>query len=146
MSANARALRGWDLALAAMLAAVLAYGFFVVPGFWSTSNASLAIQTAMPVALIALALALVLLIAQIDISVASMLGLASALLGELVLSGTPLAAAIPVVIACGLLAGALNGALVAYAALPSLVVTLGTLALFRGACYILLGEDRKSVV
>ena len=47
--------------------------------------------------------------------------------------------AIPIVLAVGALGGLLNGLLVARGGLPSLVVTLGTLALFRGLALIVLG-------
>ena len=43
-------------------------------------------------------------------------------------------------IAIGALLGAFNGTMVAFLGLPSLVVTLGTMAMYRGIGYILLGS------
>jgi rhamnose transport system permease protein len=82
---------------------------------------------------------LVVVAAEIDLSVESMAGLASSLLGFLWAAGVPLGVAIPIVLLVGALGGLLNGLLVARGRLPSLVVTLGTLALFRGLALIVLG-------
>jgi rhamnose transport system permease protein len=60
-------------------------------------------------------------------------------LGFLWAAGTPLEVAIPAVLLLGAAGGLLNGLLVTWAALPSLVVTLGTLALFRGLALVVLG-------
>jgi rhamnose transport system permease protein len=68
-----------------------------------------------------------------------MAGLASALLGFMWAAGWPMEVAIPVVLVVGIVGGLLNGFLVARGRLPSLVVTLGTLALFRGLALIILG-------
>ena len=57
--------------------------------------------------------------------------------GLLTRAEVPLAVSIPLVLASGALAGGFNGALVTRLGLPSLVVTLGTMALFRGIGYIL---------
>ena len=54
-------------------------------------------------------------------------------------AGVPLEIAIPIVLLIGAAGGLLNGVLVARGGLPSLVVTLGTLALFRGMALIVLG-------
>ncbi|MDO8208776.1 ABC transporter permease [Conexibacter sp. CPCC 206217] len=144
MSARLARLARWETALAACLAAVLLYGFFAVPGFWSSSNMSLALQASMPTAIVCLGLALVLMTGQIDISVASVLALSSTLLGKLYGSGAPLWLAIAAALAAGVAAGSLNGLLIARFGLPSLVVTLGTLALFRGICFIVLGDQQVS--
>jgi rhamnose transport system permease protein len=91
------------------------------------------------VAIMALPMALVIIAAEIDLSVESMVGLASSLLGFLWAEGVPLQVAIPSVLAVGALGGLLNGVLVSRFGLPSLVVTIGTLALFRGLALVILG-------
>jgi rhamnose transport system permease protein len=68
-----------------------------------------------------------------------MLALSSVVFGVLVQAGAPLAVAIPLTLLAGALTGSLNGSLVTVFGLPSLVVTLGTLAMFRGVGYIILG-------
>ncbi len=87
-----------------------------------------------------LAMMLIIIVGEIDLSVASVLGLSSAILGFLFAAGWPLWLAMFVALVSGGLAGLVNGLLVTRVALPSLVVTLGTLALFRGAAYIVLGD------
>ena len=108
--------------------------FFLTPGNFSNLIAAL-----MEVAIMALAMTLIIVAAEIDLSVESMAGLASAILGFLWAAGVPLSIGIPVVLLVGALGGLLNGVLVARVGLPSLVVTLGTLALFRGLALIVLG-------
>ena len=87
----------------------------------------------------ALPMTLIIIAGEIDLSVESMAGLSSALLGFLWAAGVPIEIAIVVVLVVGVLGGLLNGFLVARGGLPSLVVTLGTLALFRGLALIILG-------
>ena len=101
-------------------------------GWLLRSSAPACTITALPMTLIVIA-------GEIDLSVESSAGLASALLGFLWMSHVPLPIAIPIVLTVGALGGLLNGLLVARAGLPSLVVTLGTLALFRGLALIVLG-------
>ena len=108
--------------------------FFLTPGNFSNLIAAL-----MEVAIMALPMTLIIIAGEIDLSVESMAGLASAILGFLWAAGVPLEIGIPVVLVVGALGGLLNGLLVARGGLPSLVVTLGTLALFRGLALIVLG-------
>ena len=125
--------------LAALLALVLWLGATLSPYFLTPGNLSELTDDLMEKAIMALPLALVVIAGEIDLSVESMLGLSSALLGLTFGLGLPLWAGIPLVLAVGALGGLLNGALVTRAGLPSLVVTLGTLALYRGLAYVVLG-------
>jgi len=130
----------WDSFLGVMVVAVFAYSAYFVPGFLSSFNISQAVAGVSEKALIVLPMVLLIIAREIDLSVASMLALTSVIFGVLIQAGMPLSAAIAVVLACGAALGALNGILVALVGLPSLVVTLGTLAMFRGAGYIILGS------
>ena len=138
MSRLARLLN-WDLFLAVLALATLAYAAAFVPGFATAFNVSQAIAGMSEKALIVLPMVLLIIAREIDLSVASILALSSVVLGILIEAGVPLPAAILVVLAAGAAAGAFNGALVTALRLPSLVVTLGTLAMFRGIGYIILG-------
>ena len=89
----------------------------------------------------ALALTLVIVAAEIDLSVASVLALSSALMAELWNSGMPLELIMPICLAAGALCGAFNGLLVTRLGLPSLAVTIGTLALFRGLAFVVIGDE-----
>jgi rhamnose transport system permease protein len=68
------------------------------------------------------------------------LGLSSAVMGQLWLSGVPLPLILPIVLVLGAVLGAVNGLFVAGFGLPSLAVTIGTLALYRGLAYVVLGD------
>ncbi|MBP2477529.1 rhamnose transport system permease protein [Crossiella equi] len=92
------------------------------------------------IALIALPLTIVVVAGEIDLSVASVLGLGSALMGVLWQANWPLETILPVVVLAGALCGAVNGLLVTGLGLPSLAVTIGTLALYRGLALVLLGD------
>jgi rhamnose transport system permease protein len=132
-------LLNWDLFLALLALATLAYAAALVPGFATAFNISQAIAGMSEKALIVLPMVLLIIAREIDLSVASILALASVVFGVSVAAGAPLAVAVLAGLALGAAAGAFNGALVTGLRLPSLVVTLGTLAMFRGIGYIILG-------
>ncbi|MEV8252434.1 ABC transporter permease [Rhodoglobus sp. NPDC076762] len=92
-----------------------------------------------PILLIALPMTLVIITGEIDLSVASIVGLSSVTVGVLHQNGMPIPAAALVALLVGLIAGAINGALITMVGLPSLAVTIGTLALYRGLAVGLLG-------
>jgi rhamnose transport system permease protein len=89
----------------------------------------------------ALAMTPIIITGEIDLSVESMVGLSGCVLGWLWASGVPLEIAIPLVLIVGALGGLLNGLIVARWGLPSLVVTLATLALYRGLAHVVLGSN-----
>jgi rhamnose transport system permease protein len=134
-----RRMAGWSGFLAAIFASVLFYATVAVPHFATAFNLSQAAAGFSEKAILLLPMALLIIAREIDLSVASILALASVILGILIRANVPLPAAILVVLLAGGMAGALNGLLVTRFNLPSLVVTLGTMALFRGIGYILLG-------
>ena len=89
----------------------------------------------------ALPLTLVIVAAEIDLSVASVLALSSALMAYLWNHGQPIELIIPICLVAGALCGAFNGLLVTRLGLPSLAVTIGTLALFRGLAFVVIGDE-----
>jgi rhamnose transport system permease protein len=129
----------WETLLVIAIAGLIVLGTFLSPFFLTPGNFSNLIAALMEVAIMALPMTLIIVAGEIDLSVESMAGLASALTGFLWAAGVPLVVAIPIVLLVGALGGLLNGLLVARGGLPSLVVTLGTLALFRGLALIVLG-------
>ncbi|MEA2631298.1 MAG: rhamnose transport system permease protein [Chloroflexota bacterium] len=129
----------WETLLVVALIGLIVLGNALSPFFLTVGNFSNLIAALMEVAIMALPMTLIVVAGEIDLSVESMAGLACALLGFLYAAGVPLGLAIPVVLMVGALGGLLNGLLVARGGLPSLVVTLGTLALFRGLALIVLG-------
>ncbi len=133
-------LASWDFFLGVTAVVVFACCADLVPGFLTEFNISQSIASVSEKALIVLPMVFLIIAREIDLSVASTLALTSVIFGVLIQAGMPLAAAIAVVLACGAALGALNGILVALIGLPSLVVTLATLAMFRGVGYIILGS------
>jgi rhamnose transport system permease protein len=136
---RSRLLRWETLTVLLLIIAVL-YGTVTSPDFLTGSNFNSLTSDVVEIAIIALPLTFVIIAAEIDLSVASVLGLASALLGGLWDAGWAMELIIPVVLIAGALAGAVNGWLVTRLGLPSLAVTIGTLALYRGLAYVILGD------
>lgn len=134
-----RYLRSWEALLAVILLLVIAVGAWASPFLLTPGNFSNLSVAVIEVAIMALPMALVIITGEIDLSVESVVGMSSAVLGFLYAAGVPLVVAIPTVLVIGAAAGLLNGLLVTKAGLPSLVVTLGTLALYRGVALVVLG-------
>jgi rhamnose transport system permease protein len=139
MTTFGRLVGRWETLLVVALLGLIVLGSRLSPFFLTPGNFSNLIAALMEVAIMALAMTLIIVAGEIDLSVESMAGLASAILGFLWAAGVPLTIGIPVVLLVGALGGLLNGLFVARVGLPSLVVTLGTLALFRGLALIVLG-------
>ena len=95
-------------------------------------------------AMIAFAMALVIISGEIDLSVASIMALVSTCMGFAVQLGFDTPALVLIALLVGAACGAFNGFLVAGLGLPSIVVTIGTLSLFRGIAYIILGDKAYS--
>jgi rhamnose transport system permease protein len=110
-----------------------------VPNFSGPLTFPFLILDAAPILLIALPMTLVIVTGEIDLSVASVVGLSSVLVGTLHQHGMSIPLAGLLALVAGVLCGLLNGFLVAYVGLPSLAVTIGTLALYRGVAVGLLG-------
>jgi rhamnose transport system permease protein len=139
-----RGLFRWEVLLVVALGGLIVLGNALSPFFLTAGNFANLLSALMEVAIMALPMTLVIIAGEIDLSVESMAGLASSLLGFLWAAGIPLWIGIPLVLMVGALGGLLNGLLIARGGLPSLVVTLGTLALFRGMALIILGPDGVS--
>jgi rhamnose transport system permease protein len=135
----------WEALLVLLLLIGVVIGSFLSPYFLSSFNLEYALPSnIMEIAIMALPMTLIIIAGEIDLSVASLLGLTSVVLGLLWQSGHPMWLAIGVALLVGLVAGSLNGLLVTKLALPSLVVTIGTLALYRGLAYVVLGDQAVS--
>jgi rhamnose transport system permease protein len=128
-----------ETAVIGLLVAVVLYSMANVPAFDGPLTLTYLLLDTTPILLIALPMTLVIITGEIDLSVASVVGLSSVLLGVLHEAGFSMPVAGLVALVAGVACGALNGFLVAYVGLPSLAVTIGTLALFRGLAVGLLG-------
>ena len=128
-----------EMAIIALTAALVAYAWLGVENFAGPLTVKYLLQDVAPILLIALPMTLVIVTGEIDLSVASVMGLSSVVVGFLFSHGVGMGVAVLAALVVGVLCGALNGFLVAYLQLPSLAVTIGTLALFRGIAVGLLG-------
>ena len=121
--------RELSLVLATLaLSAVLA---LIAPGFFSSGNLRDLLMANMPVLIVALGMTLVILTGQIDISVGSQFAICSVAAGVFAKLGLPTPAAGAAACLVGALMGSLNGALVAWARIPSIVVTLAVMVALR---------------
>ena len=84
---------------------------------------------------------LIIITGEIDLSVASIAGLTSALMGVLWAGGMDIWLVLAISLLAGIAAGMFNGFLIAVLGLPSLAVTIGTLALFRGLALVIIGDN-----
>jgi rhamnose transport system permease protein len=133
-----RGLQRWETALLVLLVGTIIFGAVSSPHFLTTTDLFFIGLNVGEIAIMALPLTLIIITGEIDLSVASMLGLSSSLLGLLFEHGWGIWPAMLAVLVVGALGGALNGVLVTRLGLPSIAVTIGTLTLFRGLAEILL--------
>ncbi|WP_116142069.1 ABC transporter permease [Trinickia diaoshuihuensis] len=131
----------WEVLLTVILAGSLALGRLLSSVFLQTDNLGNILLDVTEISLMALPMTFIIVTGEIDLSVASVLGASSALMGVLWHMGLPMPLVMALVVTGGAAAGALNGWLVVGLELPSLAVTIGTLALFRGLAYVLLGDQ-----
>ena len=137
-----RALLGrWEALLIGLILVTFVVGQSLSSEFLTADSFTTGSLDLSEVALMALALTLVIVAAEIDLSVASVLALSSALMADLWNQGLPLELIMPICIVAGALCGAFNGVLVTRLGLPSLAVTIGTLALFRGLAFVVIGDE-----
>jgi rhamnose transport system permease protein len=136
-----RALLRHETVILLLLIVVWMYASATVANFSKPITVTFLLLDVAPVLLMVLPMTLVIISGEIDLSVASIFGLSSVVLGVLVRSGTPIAMAVIAAVLVGVFAGLINGVLVTSVGLPSLAVTIGTLALFRGLAVGLLGTD-----
>ena len=140
----AQHLMRWETGLAIVVLAIGVLGVSTSSQFLTGTNIfNLGLQSG-EIAIMALPMALIIISGEIDLSVASILGMSSALLGYLFAKGWPMPAIFVVVLLVGAVAGAINGLLITRVGLPSLAVTIGTLGLYRGVANIILGPNTIS--
>ncbi len=128
-----------EMAVLAALIGVIAFSSATVDNFAAPITYTYLFLDIAAILLIALPMTLVIITGEIDLSVASVVGLSSVLTGLLYQAGLPFGVAVALAVVAGAAAGAVNGFLVTVVGLPSLAVTIGTLALFRGLAVGLLG-------
>lgn len=141
MSEVKRRLASWDTIIILLAVLVLAVASAAVDNFGTSRNFTFLVLDLLPIALVALPMTFIVITGEIDLSVASTLGLTSALMGLMWNHGLSIQTIMPLCIVIGAVLGAFNGFLITGLGLPSLAVTIGTLALYRGLAFVVLGDS-----
>jgi len=136
-----RLLASWEVLLLGVAILIFIANSLASPYFLNAWNLSDATFNFTEKAIIAFAMALLIIAGEIDLSVAAIIALASTAMGAAVQMGVGTPGLVAIGISTGLLCGAFNGFLVAGLKLPSIVVTIGTMSLFRGISYMVLGDQ-----
>ncbi|THD42222.1 MAG: ABC transporter permease [Bradyrhizobium sp.] len=131
----------WESILVFLLIAVFLVNTRLSPYFFDFYNLSDATFNFSEKAILALAMALLIIVRDIDLSIAAIIALASLAMGLAAKAGAPTGALIVLGLGVGAICGIFNGALVTAFSLPSIVVTIGTMSLFRGIAQVTLGDQ-----
>ena len=134
-------IKSWETLLLAVAIGIFVANSIASPYFLNAWNLSDATFNFTEKAMIAFAMALLFIAGKIDLSVASIIALASTAMGAAAQIGAETPILVLVGLGTGLICGAFNGVLVTRLGLPSIVVTIGTMSLFRGISYIVLGDQ-----
>src|SRR6266404_6078354 len=122
-----------ELSAATAYAVLLIVVGILAPSFFSATNLrDLALNNA-PVLLLSVGMTMIILAGQIDISVGSQFAVANVAAGALAKTGMPISLLLPCLLLIGAAMGAVNGALVGWLRLPSIIVTLAMLVAWRDA-------------
>lgn len=127
-------LRARELPVSVALLALIAFTFAINPLFLSPQGVKDLLLNATIMMILAVGQAIVIITRNVDLSVGSILGLVAFSVGTLFANqpGIPIVLVFVICIALGAALGAINGALTALAKVPALVITLGTMYVFRG--------------
>lgn len=131
----------WESMLLVLIAAVTLLNIQASPFFLQASNLSRATRDFMELGIMLLPMVFVIVTANIDLSVASTMGMCASFMGLLHNQGVDIWIGAGAAILLGGVAGLMNGALIGPLGLPSLVVTLGTYAFYRGMAFAMLGDN-----
>jgi len=139
-----RAAIRWEVGLVFALAAVIVFGVLASSQFLTSFNLFYLDLSIGEIAIMTLPMTLLIVTGEIDLSVASILGLTGVAMAELFKHGWPIWPAMAAAVVLGAFLGAFNGFLVTRVGLPSLAVTIGTLTLYRGVAQVILPTDTIS--
>ncbi len=131
----------WEWILVGLIALVVILNTRLSPYFLNALNLSRTSSDFMEIGIMMLPMVFIIITGNIDLSVASIMGMSASLMGLLHNLGVNIWVAALAGLLIGTLGGLLNGYLVARIKLPALVVTLGTYAFYRGIAYGFLGDQ-----
>jgi rhamnose transport system permease protein len=130
----------WEVLLLLLLGAVVLINSLASPYFLDVYNLVDSTFNFSEKAIVALPMALLIIARDIDLSVAATIALSSIAMGLALQAGAPVSVLVLTGLAVGLAAGLLNGVIVTRFAIPSIVVTIGTMSLYRGIAHVVLGD------
>lgn len=130
----------WEVLLLVLLAVVMLVNSRLSPWFLDYYNLLDSTFNFSEKAIMALSMTLIIVTRDIDLSVASIIALASVFMGLAAQAGAGVPLLVLIGLATGLLAGFCNGAIITRFQIPAIVVTIGTMSLFRGIAYVVLGD------
>jgi rhamnose transport system permease protein len=133
-------LKSWEGLLLAILVVVVAMNVIRSPYYLGVDNIVNLFQLSIEKIIVALTMTMIIVNGEIDLSVASIMGLAASVFGCLFQAGMPMPFAILIALLSGLVAGLFNGFWVAQIGLPSLAVTLAGLIGYRGLARIFIQD------
>lgn len=139
-TSTTRFFASWEALLFMVAVMVFIANSLASPYFLNAWNLSDATFNFTEKAMVAFAMALLIISGEIDLSVAAIIALASTAMGAAAQAGVGTPGLVLIGIGVGVFCGVINGILVAGLRLPSIVVTIGTMSLFRGIAYIVLGD------
>ena len=138
-------LKNWEFFLLVILALVVFTNSMLSPYFLDIYNLFDSTYNFSEKALIALPMALIIICGDIDISVASIIAISSVFMGMASAAGADTWVIVLVGLSVGLGAGLTNGFIITRFGIPAIVVTIGTMSLFRGVAYLILGDQAYTV-
>jgi rhamnose transport system permease protein len=141
ISSRSRALLRWEGLLVLLIVVVTIVNARLSPFFLNGNNLLRTTSDFMEIGIMMLPMVFIIVTGNIDLSIASTLGLSASLMGWLFMGGWNIWLAVVAALLVSVVAGLLNGYLIARLRLPSLVVTIGTLSFYRGLAYALLGDQ-----
>src|SRR5438309_9930564 len=133
-----RRIVSWEGLLLAILAVIVVVTGAAVPGYLNPQNQINLLELSVEKAIVVLAMTFVIVSGEIDLSIASVMGLSAVLVAWLKEQGVPLEVGIVAALLAGALCGLFNGYWVAVVGLPSQAATLAALIRQRGTALLIL--------
>jgi rhamnose transport system permease protein len=131
----------WEVILFGVAVVIFVCNALASPYFLNPFNLSDATFNFTEKAPIAFAMAFLIIAGEIDLSVAAIIALSSTAMGAAATAGAGPAVLVVIGLVVGVAAGAFNGFVVTWFRIPSIVTTIGTMSLFRGISYVVLGDQ-----
>src|SRR5574337_952452 len=142
LSARLERLKSWEGLLLVILIVIVGFNSVSTPHYLQIDNQINLLELHIEEIIVALVMTFLIINAEIDLSVGSVMGLAGCVMAFMWEKKVPIEIGIAAALLTGVLAGAFNGFMVSYVRLTSLVVTLAGLIGYRGLAHVLL-EDRS---